>query len=408
MAKQTINVGTAANDRTGDPLRTAFGKINSNFTELYNKDASDFNPSAINQSLIPANNVAYDLGSSAYRFRDLYLSGTTIDLGGTTLSVANGELQIGNTGINEIVSSQISEFNPFNQDLNTTDNPQFNRVGLTLGEINITQENNFSVFTSPDGSISKEFRFDSDGNFTLPNSTSVFHDGLMIGSEGTYAYIDIPNNANAHTYGGLRLGNDDGPITFSAGLQGNTTYQWVLDTDGSLTTSGYINFEGGTYIGDEPGAGTPVFRIVAPSGYGATIETDSGVSSNNHTWAFNIDGSLTFPGGSTIETEYGGGAVLVIDGKGNYVDIRDSGTILVGYNSTGSVQIGNPEGGTMTEIVSEKLKFLLQTVPTTSVGASGDAPGLVAFDSTYMYYCAGLYNGTDNIWRRVAWSIDTW
>lgn len=36
MAKQTINVGTSANDRTGDPLRTAFNKINANFSELYN------------------------------------------------------------------------------------------------------------------------------------------------------------------------------------------------------------------------------------------------------------------------------------------------------------------------------------------------------------------------------------
>lgn len=35
MAQQTINVGTQANDRQGDPLRTAFQKINSNFTELY-------------------------------------------------------------------------------------------------------------------------------------------------------------------------------------------------------------------------------------------------------------------------------------------------------------------------------------------------------------------------------------
>lgn len=36
MTKQLINVGTIANDKTGDPLRTAFGKINTNFAELYN------------------------------------------------------------------------------------------------------------------------------------------------------------------------------------------------------------------------------------------------------------------------------------------------------------------------------------------------------------------------------------
>ncbi len=35
MAKQTINVGTLPNDGTGDTLRVAFEKANSNFTELY-------------------------------------------------------------------------------------------------------------------------------------------------------------------------------------------------------------------------------------------------------------------------------------------------------------------------------------------------------------------------------------
>ena len=34
MAKQTINLGTA-DKGNGDPLRTAFNKVNENFTELY-------------------------------------------------------------------------------------------------------------------------------------------------------------------------------------------------------------------------------------------------------------------------------------------------------------------------------------------------------------------------------------
>ena len=37
MAKQTINIGTTANDGTGDPIRSAFDKSNDNFTELYSK-----------------------------------------------------------------------------------------------------------------------------------------------------------------------------------------------------------------------------------------------------------------------------------------------------------------------------------------------------------------------------------
>jgi len=38
MARQNINIGSSANDGTGDPLRTAFDKINDNFVELYGGD----------------------------------------------------------------------------------------------------------------------------------------------------------------------------------------------------------------------------------------------------------------------------------------------------------------------------------------------------------------------------------
>jgi chromosome segregation ATPase len=37
MTKKIINVGEEANDNKGDSLRSAFTKINDNFTELYNK-----------------------------------------------------------------------------------------------------------------------------------------------------------------------------------------------------------------------------------------------------------------------------------------------------------------------------------------------------------------------------------
>jgi len=35
MAQQNIDIGTSAGDGEGDTLRTAFDKINDNFTELY-------------------------------------------------------------------------------------------------------------------------------------------------------------------------------------------------------------------------------------------------------------------------------------------------------------------------------------------------------------------------------------
>ena len=40
MAKQTINIGTTANDGTGDQLRDAFDKVNDNTDEIYGGTAT--------------------------------------------------------------------------------------------------------------------------------------------------------------------------------------------------------------------------------------------------------------------------------------------------------------------------------------------------------------------------------
>ena len=57
MAKQTVNIGTTANDRTGDNLRTAFNKINENFSELYTGlglETNVFKPPVLTQTEINA------------------------------------------------------------------------------------------------------------------------------------------------------------------------------------------------------------------------------------------------------------------------------------------------------------------------------------------------------------------
>jgi hypothetical protein len=58
MARQGINIGSSANDGTGDPLRTAFDKINDNFVELYGSD-NDINTLDANLDI---NNFAITTG----------------------------------------------------------------------------------------------------------------------------------------------------------------------------------------------------------------------------------------------------------------------------------------------------------------------------------------------------------
>ncbi|MBP4720998.1 phage tail protein, partial [Acinetobacter baumannii] len=48
MTKQVINVGSAANDGSGTPARTAFQYVNANFSELY-----DFLTGTTNATTLP-------------------------------------------------------------------------------------------------------------------------------------------------------------------------------------------------------------------------------------------------------------------------------------------------------------------------------------------------------------------
>ena len=83
MAKQTINIGSSANDKTGDPLRTAFNKINENFTELYG--ASPFGQQVtIAGNQISANESNADLVLSGSGTGGVVASAVRID--GTSLS----------------------------------------------------------------------------------------------------------------------------------------------------------------------------------------------------------------------------------------------------------------------------------------------------------------------------------
>ena len=91
MSKQIINLGTGSNSGTGDGIRTAFTKVNSNFTELYNSVAaipaaqvpSDWNASSglsqiLNKPSIPA---AYTLPTAS----TTVLGGVKVD--GTTVTI---------------------------------------------------------------------------------------------------------------------------------------------------------------------------------------------------------------------------------------------------------------------------------------------------------------------------------
>jgi hypothetical protein len=103
------------------------------------------------------------------------------------------------------------------------------------------------------------------------------------------------------------------------------------------------------------------------------IETNDG----EHSWYFRANGTLELPNGGTIVDENGNNVIPTVP--------------------TSVSQLTNDSGF-----------IAMVAVPASSLGAPGDEPGKVAFDAGYIYYCTTFYDGVANIWKRVAWSVDTW
>lgn len=93
MAKQIINTGTSENKGDGDPLRTAFTKINENFSELYAGNFAD--PENIGVTFQPDGDGSVDLGSAERRWGELHVK-DFFYIGGVRISVdAGGNLVVG-------------------------------------------------------------------------------------------------------------------------------------------------------------------------------------------------------------------------------------------------------------------------------------------------------------------------
>ncbi len=159
----------------------------------------------------------------------------------------------------------------------------------------------------------------------------------------------------------------DGPLNIDVAefriRQGTTSYVEIDGSDFRVDVQDDIRM----YAND-------TFRLVNRSSENSiSIQTNDG----QHSWYFRADGNLELPYGSNI-----------VDSNGNNV---------IPTVPTSMSQLTNDSG------------FIAPvSAPASSLGAPGDEPGKIAFDAGYIYYCTAFYDGVANIWKRVAWSLDTW
>jgi hypothetical protein len=310
MTKQTINVGTAANDKKGDSLRAAFQKVNANFTELYtvlgiNADGTlslgafeftgstmtttDSTPIVIDQSVTVSSDLTIggdllpnianggNLGSLAKPFRSLYVSNSTVFLGGVPLSLEAGtnELRVNNVPISQnITYADIPNAPRDVSDL--TDNDGLLGGGGTGGGLSITDFGLGFTDTLDAGKITTSKLYNENPNQGLNNQYT-----LEVTDGGVVALPDgsIINGATLKTIAGNWAGITAGP----ASPAGRDEDSWVwVDNDGATIATKY--------------------------------------STDNYQWKFDNTGNLILPNGQSI-------------GSGSLDGIKmttDRGTVLFG------------------------------------------------------------------------------
>ncbi len=113
MAKQSLGLGSSANDNTGDTLRAGGDKIHDNFNEIYTAigNGTTLNVSVSN----PANGQVLRYNGSTFLPSDYSALTSSLDVAGNSIiSSSNGNININPNGTGNVVVNNGSIVNTFN------------------------------------------------------------------------------------------------------------------------------------------------------------------------------------------------------------------------------------------------------------------------------------------------------
>ena len=365
MANQIIiDIGAAANDGTGDPLRTAFNYVNNNFSNVWNTGLPTSNvqfldnkiltvntnanlvlaPNGIgkvasNVDIVPNTANVFALGSSTRRWNTVY--GQYLDLSHNAIIggnlVVTGNLSAGNIsytsnvfvgdlegsvfdGASSIVLDVIDStiyvdnyryangtpvsFSGTPSGSNTQ--IQFNNAGSFGGSAAFTFDRTSNVL-SVLGNIST-------GNASITNLTS---SNLVNGRTGTFTGDQYSDGAMyIGSPAGTVLGSDVViQITANAGGYSQTNFQninnsptassdYILTADNGNDTTHYLDM-GITSSGWDGSETNVLAGLVANNGYLYVQDGNLTVGvrngSTSYAWNFDTAGNLSFPGSITTD-----------------------------------------------------------------------------------------------------------
>jgi hypothetical protein len=275
MAKQSIGIGSSANDGTGDPLRTAFDKINDNFDELYGTTAEandliedatpqlggdlDVNGRRITSARSNEDIILLPNGTGGVLASAVRLQGTTISSDDSSLITIGEAFQVnGATNIDGAVTATST--------LNVTGVATFTATPVFSSDITVTDDASFIS----DGAI---INFGANSEIQL---THVHNGGLLLTETGGgNPELTIRDAA-------LSIGSSaDGQLDIAADTEVQITTT-LVDLNGNLDVSGTALITGiATFTA------TPVFSS------DITVTDDIGLISDSAVVTFGADSEVS-------------------------------------------------------------------------------------------------------------------
>ena len=280
MAQQSINIGSAANDGTGDPLRTAFDKINDNFSELYGSSAE---ANDLLEDATPQLGGDLDVNgrriTSARSNEDIVLlpNGTggviasAVRIAGTTLSSDDSSTININEGLIVDGTVTVSGATTLSSTLAVTGVATFTATPVFSADATFSDDASFAS----DGAV---VSFGADSEVTL---THVHNDGLLLNTDMQLQFRDSAINIRSDADGDLDINADDE-------IELNST---LIDINGNVEISGTA-----TTTGVHTFTATPVFSADATFSDDIALLSDSAVI----TFGADSDTSLTHADGTGL------------------------------------------------------------------------------------------------------------
>jgi len=344
MARQNINIGSSANDGTGDPLRTAFDKINDNFVELYGTDNDintldanlDVNNFEITTGVTNGDITVTPNGTGSIKLGAMKFNGTTLSSDDSTIiNINEGLIVDGTTNISGATTLATS-------------------LTLATGATvtGILDEDNMSTDSATQLATQQSIKayVDSqvtaqDLDFACDDSTTLsidldseslqFSGGTGITTAGTGNTVTIAIDGTVTTLTGSQTLTNKvltAPTINAATMTGTVTVDSISMADNTITT----NASNADLELDASGTGS--VRLIAPTTAVSTLTTADITTTGTHTITGQLDAEGVRIKDNTVTT-LASNANLELSANGTgVVDVKKAMT-TVGQTITGNVAI---------------------------------------------------------------------